>query len=269
MDGLLDTLTPLAALLARTPDPSARCAELAEALRSRSESRTGETIRQCFGADAADAPAALEHADVTAGKRGWEVRLAQAEVLALEIRRARHTAPRLAMTVPDYLRPAWAEHLNEFPAAEWPRETWPAILDITFQAQRELLFAAPFLNGEHARSLAPGVARLTSAGGHVLLVTQSADAGPNREAVRLLVQAGRKPGSVDVWSWPGPGLGIHFKAVAADRQVAYIGSANLTTHAALRHAEAGVILHGPQARQLDQWIRRITEHPVCEKALMT
>jgi len=269
MDGLLDTLTPLAALLARTPDPSARCAELAEALRSGSETCTGEIIRQCFGADAADAPAALEHAGVTAGTRGWQVRLAQAEVLALEIRRARRTAPRLAMTVPDYLRPAWAEHLHEFPAAEWPRETWPAILDITFQAQRELLLAAPFLNGEHARSLAPGVARLTSAGGHVLLVTQGAATGPNREAVRLLVQASCEPGSVDVWSWPRPGLGIHFKAVAADRQVAYIGSANLTTHAALRHAEAGVILHGTQARQLDQWIRRIAEHPTREEALMT
>jgi phosphatidylserine/phosphatidylglycerophosphate/cardiolipin synthase-like enzyme len=261
VDWLLDSLTPLAALLARTADPSAACAALTAALGSGSAAPTEETLRRCFGADARAASDALATAGITLGATAWATRLAQAEILALEMQRSRPLAPRLAMTIPAFLRPAWTEHLRETPAADWPRETWPAILDLTSQAARELLLAAPFLSEEHASALAASVTRLTRAGGHVLLVTQAAGTGRNLPPVRLLRKAAQRPGRIDVWSWAGPGLGIHFKAVIADRQHGYLGSANLTTHAAIRQAEAGVILHGPMARQLDQWIRTIATRP--------
>ena len=128
-----------------------------------------------------------------AGSTDWQVRLAQAEVLALEIQRTRRLAPCLAMTVPDFLRLAWTEHLRGFPAADWPRETWPAILDIASQAASELLLAAPFLNVEQALALAGSIARLTAAGGQVLLVTQGAGSGPNTASVRLLRDAACHP----------------------------------------------------------------------------
>ena len=260
MDGLLASLTPLATLLSWTSDPSAACATLAAVLDPGSDTQAGEAFRRCFGADAPSAPHALAAARITAGGTDWKIRLAQAEILALEIQRSRRLAPCLAMTVPDFLRTAWTEHIRDLPAADWPRETWPAILDLASGAVSELLLAAPFLSTEHARALAGGVARLTRAGGQVLLVTQASGAEPNRSSVRLLRDAAR--GRMDVWSWPGPGLGIHFKAVIADRQQAYIGSANLTTHGTIRQAEAGVILRGPLAHQLDQWIRRIAAHQV-------
>jgi phosphatidylserine/phosphatidylglycerophosphate/cardiolipin synthase-like enzyme len=156
------------------------------------------------------------------------------------------------MTVPDFLRQAWAEYLRELPAADWPRETLPAMLDIASGARQELLLAAPFLDAGHARALAGPVARLTARGGHVLLVTQGAY-GPGREpnaaSVRLLRSEAHDPAQVCVWSWPGPTLGVHFKAVVADRQHGYLGSANLTSYGTLRHAEAGMILHGPLARR--------------------
>jgi len=262
MDGLLASLTPLATLLSRTSDPSAVCATLATALGPGTAAQAGEILQRCFGADAASAPHALDAACIGAGRTDWNIRLAQAEILALEIRRNRQLSPCLAMTVPDFLRPSWTAHLRDIPAADWPRETWPAILDLASQAASELLLAAPFLNTEHARALAASIARLTGAGGQVLLVTQASGTGPNLASVRLLRDAVHPNGRVDVWSWPGPGLGIHFKAVIADRQQAYIGSANLTTHAAIRQAEAGVILRGPLAHQLDQWIRRIAAHQV-------
>jgi phosphatidylserine/phosphatidylglycerophosphate/cardiolipin synthase-like enzyme len=262
VDGLLASLTPLATLLSRTSDPRAVCATLATVLDSGSAAQAGEIFQRCFGADAASALHALDAARITAGHADWKIRLAQAEILGLEIQRNRRLAPCLAMTVPDFLRTAWTEHLRDIPAADWPRETWPAILDLASQAVSELLLAAPFLNTEHARALAASIARLTEAGGQVLLVTQASDAEPNLSSVRLLRDAAHARGRMDVWSWPGPGLGIHFKAVVADRQQAYIGSANLTTYAAIRQAEAGVILRGPLAHQLDQWIRRIAAHQV-------
>ena len=262
MDGLLASLTPLATLLSRTSDPSVTCAALAAVLDPGGAGQAGEIFRQCFGADAASAPHALDAARIAAGRADGKIRLAQAEVLALEIQRNRQLAPCLAMTVPDFLRTAWNEHLRDTPAADWPRETWPAILDLASHASSELLLAAPFLSAEHARALAASVTRLTEAGGQVLLVTQASDTPPNLSSVRLLRDAARANGRIDVWSWPGPGLGVHFKAVIADRQQAYIGSANLTTHAAIRQAEAGVVLHGPLAHQLDRWIRRIAAHQV-------
>jgi phosphatidylserine/phosphatidylglycerophosphate/cardiolipin synthase-like enzyme len=256
VDRLLASLTPLATLLARTTDPRAACSALTAAFDSGDIARAKETLRDRFGADAPAASHALGIAGIVTGNADWSIRLAQAEILALEMQRSRQIAPCLAMTVPAFLRSAWAEHLRETPAAHWPRETWPAILDLASQATGELLLAAPFLSTEHARALAASVARLTEACGHVLLVTQAAGE-QNLAPVRLLCNAARRPGRMDVWSWPGPGLGVHFKAVVADRQHGYLGSANLTTHAAIKQAEAGVILHGPLARQLDHWIRKI------------
>jgi phosphatidylserine/phosphatidylglycerophosphate/cardiolipin synthase-like enzyme len=267
VDGLLASLTPLATLLSRSSDPSAVRATLATVLDPGSPPPAGEIFQRCFGADAASAPHALDAARITTGGTDWKIRLAQAEILALEIQRNRLLAPCLAMTVPDFLRTAWAGHLRAVPAADWPRETWPAILDLASQAASELLLAAPFLSTEHARALAACIAHLTEAGGQVLLVTQASDAEPNLSSVRLLRDAVHAQGRIEIWSWPGPGLGIHFKAVIADRQQAYIGSANLTTHAAIRQAEAGVILRGPLAHQLDQWIRRIAAHQLRQEGL--
>lgn len=265
MVGLLDALTPLASMLARTPAPGAAAASVARVLRSDCAERLDEVLRQHFGADAAWARTALALALQPDGTRADPtLRLAQAEVLALQIQRERSVAPALVMTIPDFLRQAWAEHLREVPATDWPRETLPAILDIATQAQQELLLAAPFLNLEYARTLKPSVARLTAAGGEVLVVTRGSD-GPgmmsNLASLRHLRSGIRHPSRVKVWSWAGPGLGVHFKVIVADRQHGYLGSANFTTHGTLYQAEAGVLLHGPLARQLDHWIRKIAVQP--------
>jgi phosphatidylserine/phosphatidylglycerophosphate/cardiolipin synthase-like enzyme len=266
MDGLLATLTPLASLLSRTGSPSQVCERLATALNSASLAQVEETLRRCFGADAAWARTALHAAGIPeAADMERRLRLAQAEVLALHIQQERQLAPALTMTVPDFLRQAWTDYLRELPPADWPRETLAAMLDIAASASRELLLAAPFLDAEHARALAGPVARLTAQGGHILLVTQQRHGPghtPNAASVRMLCSEARDPGRFDVWSWPGPTLGIHFKALVADRQHGYLGSANLTSYGALLHAEAGVILHGPLARQLDGWIRKVAAQPV-------
>jgi hypothetical protein len=122
MDGLLDTLTPLASLLSRTASPSVACAALATALDSGQPAQLDEALLHCLGADAAAARAALDAARIPqAVGAERRIRLAQAEVLALQIQRDRQVAPALAMTVPDFLRQAWTEYLRELPAADWSR----------------------------------------------------------------------------------------------------------------------------------------------------
>lgn len=124
MDGILGALIPLATLLSRTTDPSAASAALARVISQGTAADPGDTLESCFGDDATSALAALKTAGITGlDKTDSRIRLAQAEVLALEYQRSRRMAPCLAMTVPDFLRLAWAEHLREFPAADWPRET--------------------------------------------------------------------------------------------------------------------------------------------------
>ena len=266
MDGFLDALTPFASLLARTTDPSSAVADLDAALGSGDLGQVDRILQQHFGADRVWAASALNTAAAAAASHTERrIRLAQIEVLALVIQRNRELASSLVMTVPDFLRQAWTEHLREFPAADWPRETWPAMLDIASSAESELLLAAPFFNVEQVHALTAHVARLTSAGGQVLVVTQGtwdSHAGPNAASVNLLNAAARAPGQMKVWSWPGPGLGIHFKALVVDRYHGYLGSANITTHGALHHAEVGVILHGSLAHQLDHWVRKIAAQSV-------
>jgi phosphatidylserine/phosphatidylglycerophosphate/cardiolipin synthase-like enzyme len=224
-------------------------------------------LRGHIGRDADDAAAALQHAGVTAhghllpdGARA----LAQAEALALLLADRRATTTTLVLTVPDFLRSAWQEHLRNTPPTDWPRETSPALIDIAAQAAHTLLLTAPYLNTEQCMTLAPHVTRLTRNGGSVLVITRAADIpGPcgNAEAVNLLQQAAAHADAFAVWSWPGPTIGLHLKALIADKAHGYLGSANLTSHGALFHAEAGVLLHGPLARQLDTWLRRIARQP--------
>jgi phosphatidylserine/phosphatidylglycerophosphate/cardiolipin synthase-like enzyme len=190
--------------------------------------------------------------------------LAQAEALALLFADRRTITTTLVLTVPDFLRSAWQEHLRQTPPTEWPRETSPALIDVAAQATHTLLLSAPYLNIKQCRTLAPHVTRLTRNGGSVLVVTRVAEVpGPygNAEAVRVLQQATAHPGAFAVWSWPDPTIGVHLKALIADKAHGYLGSANLTSHGAFFHAEAGVLLHGPLAHQLDAWLRRIARQP--------
>jgi hypothetical protein len=267
MDGLLDSLEPLAALLSRAVNPSAAAHETREALRRGCESDAIVVLRAHVGRDADHALTALRQAQVTDNGlliSGGDLRLAQAEALALMVADQRSTTTRLVFTVPDFLRTAWQDHLKNSPAAEWPRETSAVLVDIAAKARSTLLLAAPFLNSQQCGVLAPHVARLVGSGhGRVLVMTRAANVtGPQGNAgpIGLLRQAATvHPDALTVWSWDGPGIGLHIKALVADGVCAYLGSANLTSHGALFHAEAGVMLNGPHASQLDAWLRRISK----------
>ncbi|NUK32308.1 hypothetical protein HRW12_00655 [Streptomyces lunaelactis] len=52
------------------------------------------------------------------------------------------------------------------------------------------------------------------------------------------------------WNWPlgkrEPGAALHAKIIVVDRQVALVGSANLTSHAFEKNLECGILLRGPE-----------------------
>ena len=260
MDELLDALSPLASLLARLPRSEADqvIARLRHALPPGSASGAGsahEVLRAAFGADSRRAQAAVAVA-VSGGSVGE--RLAQADVLSRALRQDQTAQARLVLTVPDFLRPVWLRLLEAQTGTLPPRQTLPALLDLAGGARRSLVLASPYLNADQARALSGQVQRLTAGGGEVLVMTRlGSRASDNREALQVLQAAASPPGRLSVWAWQGPTLGVHFKVVVADTQAAYLGSANLTTLGALGHAEAGVLLHGPLAAQLESWLRLV------------
>ncbi|WP_407698288.1 phospholipase D-like domain-containing protein [Streptomyces marianii] len=54
-------------------------------------------------------------------------------------------------------------------------------------------------------------------------------------------------------------VGIHFKVVLADDQLAYIGSANLTPGGTRVHAEAGMLLRGSRVKALSRWLHVVAD----------
>lgn len=293
MDELLDALTPLARLVARLPADFAALAveRLATVLgasgshRSADEGGTGDVspsgahvqalLKELFGADATQARAALSAALSPAASSptrpeapasllraqpedSARLRLAQVDVLARQLRTERADQPRLVLTVPDFLRPVWRDLLAVESGMLAPRQTLPALLDLAADAQNTLLLAAPYVSVEQAGVLAAQVTRLTAAGGRALVITRLGGRdSDNREALKVLQSAARKPGRLDIWAWEGHTLGVHFKVVIADGEAAYLGSANLTTLGVHGHAEAGVLLRGALAAQLESWLRLV------------
>ena len=60
-------------------------------------------------------------------------------------------------------------------------------------------------------------------------------------------------------------LASHAKVLLADGKKAYIGSANLTEHGMARFVEIGVLLYGPQAKQLWRVLQAILESDATER----
>lgn len=265
MERVLAALTPLTALLETTADPFAALERLIDragsggpALIAALAHDTGEREGGGFAADVLGTAGVL-------GPDGAEtpqarLRLAQVQAL-LECRQATTTCE-LVITVPPYLRNAVTRH----PRLRRVRETGAAVRAVAANAHHRLAIAAPYLHAGFVETLVPAASRVVGAGGLVRVVTRAArTAGSGLEAtnaaavatLRARVPAG--PGRLEVRSWEEEGLGVHLKAVVADSIIAYVGSANPTWGGTEAHAEAGLLLSGPKAADLDAWIDAIAE----------
>ncbi|MET8680038.1 phospholipase D family protein [Streptomyces sp. NPDC004647] len=250
-------LNPLVDALQRAQNPSGACHDLSA--RATDGGDLIAALAACAPPAAEFANEVLEHAGVvdSGGKPTPDavVRLAQTQVLLAE--RAAATTAALAVTVPAYLR-------ADIPVGRFT-ETAPVLRAIAQSAQHRLFIAAPYLHPGFIETLAPAIEALARRGGTTVVITRalSTIAGPaaaNTAAIALLrdrlADAG---GTLSVCSWEEEGLGMHFKCVAADRTSAYIGSANLTWGGTDAHAEAGVILHGPEVARLVEWLEAVAE----------
>lgn len=262
MAGILETIRPLVTLLAQAPDPVGLARALQESAMDGADGTTLTTQLATQVTDTTLAEAALRFASVLDSTghvtREAATRLGQAAILT---EAEAEGGWQLVITVPGFLRTALDAFVAEHGASARPRETTATLREVAKAARRRLVIAAPYLHTAFVSLLAADVERILVARGDVLVITRAlALTAPERstanaQAVALLRQAADRAGrTLTVRSWEESGLGIHFKVLLADDDLAYLGSANPTPGGTLAHAEAGVLLRGRGVAILGQWL---------------
>jgi phosphatidylserine/phosphatidylglycerophosphate/cardiolipin synthase-like enzyme len=139
------------------------------------------------------------------------------------------------------------------------RTTLGALIQMIASCAEELVIGAPYIRGEILTEHGILEDALSDAVNHrhvhlSIVTTGESLAGFNRvswiSAQRTHIRFYRPKGNVEAQS----ALGSHAKFCIADRQMAYIGSANLTWAGLHEHFEMGVLLHDSLAHQVaDLW----------------
>jgi hypothetical protein len=276
MAAVLDAVTPLVRLLSQATDPQRAAAAALGAAQNGNRDQVVAVLREHVTDTRLVTPALTfagvltESGDLTAEA---PVRLGQAAVLLEAAEVVWAPGWDLVLTVPGFLRDAFADLTAAAGGARPVRETGQAMLEIANAARSRLIVASPFLHMGFVQYLAGPVERVLSGGGEVLVLTRALSltspeqSSANLEAVTVLRNAGVRAGrAVTVRSWEESGLGLHFKVVTADEDLAYLGSANLTlAGAAGGHAEAGVLLRGRGVTVLTGWLRVVAEELTCRR----
>lgn len=172
----------------------------------------------------------------------------------------------LVLTVPAFLTESLNEMSRDNGGPGLPLDTGRTIRHVAESAQSHLVIAAPYLHPSFAATVAPALSTLTEAGGTGTVITRalgrSAPARSNANVAAVAVLRGAASaagGRLKVCSWDESGLGIHFKVVLADDQLAYIGSANLTPGGTRAHAEVGMLLRGSRVKALSRWLHVVAD----------
>ncbi|MFC4118507.1 phospholipase D-like domain-containing protein [Nonomuraea zeae] len=267
MARVLEPLRPLVALYLQAQEPDDIAAA---ATNFAAAAGTGCEIVELIGSAVTDRRLvlpALIHAGVL--DRGGQVTrtapllLAQAHAMtAMAVKESWD----LVLTVPTFFKATLGEMTRDHGGPGIPLDTGPTIRDVAGQARRRLVIAAPYLHASFIEVLAPHVKVLLKSGGSALVVTRGLSftspyrSDYNVEAVAVLREAaGPAIERLFVRSWDENGLGIHFKVVMADSNIAYIGSANLTPGGTSAHAEVGVLLRGTKVSDLARWLEAVAQ----------
>jgi hypothetical protein len=262
---LLDTVTPLADLLVRTPDPDATVASLRAACADGPAAvvRVVREATEAAGVDPRLMTLAVAYAGITTtdGRVPTAVELAAVGgALEILVESWRDGDVSLVFTVPAFLTTAFDTFSSSTPGVRAER-TATVVTAVAAGARSSLTIVAPYLATVAVDALVPHVVRVLDAGGVVTVVTRAlSPRSPDPAKANIAVVGGLRdaasgrPGRLRVSSWEEHGLGVHLKAVVADDTDAYLGSANLTGPGQLGHAEAGVRLPTRLARPLGRWL---------------
>jgi hypothetical protein len=143
-------------------------------------------------------------------------------------------------------------------APEPVRETAGVIFSLVEQAKQELWVVTPFLDPLSVNFLRAPIANALSRGVVVHILT----AESNESFVEELIGPMDAPPAKMYVTYASDDLsqlGSHAKAVVADRERAYLGSANLTSYGLTRHFELGALLQGPSVEAIVRLFAEIAD----------
>lgn len=141
------------------------------------------------------------------------------------------------------------------------RSVEQAMLSLIPNASREILVTAYSLTGGSSR-VTDALGRAAAAGVRCVIVVNRLDDQSPAARATLRQLAERHRSSVRVYDFSSEGgEGLHAKAVVIDREVAVIGSANLTFHGLSASHELGVVLRGAVAELVGEAVDRLLASP--------
>lgn len=149
------------------------------------------------------------------------------------------------------------------------RTTMGVLMQLVVQARERILIAAPFIQsnvGKSAEVLRTALAQAASGG----VTLQIISVGTGLQGTEQLLASMKPKPNCRVFRphrelIEGNRLGLHAKFCVVDGARAYVGSANLTGPGLAQHLEMGVLVHGPAAKQIEDFWRYCMEIHVLEE----
>lgn len=148
------------------------------------------------------------------------------------------------------------------------RQITTRLLTLCRSASDELLLTSPFLEFEGINWLLPGLEAALERGVDLTLVSRQLEPGePNYTAIQRLFEiAESHAGRLSVYDYYEPQLDseypkytLHSKILIADRDSAYVGSANFTKYGFSRNLEIGVVVQAPGVESLHSAVAHLVD----------
>jgi len=128
-------------------------------------------------------------------------------------------------------------------------------------AQADLIVVTPFFTRFGVDTFVDHLAQATSRGTHVTVLTRDvADNGDNFEHVHRIYETVADTGNIgnlSMFEYDSEHGNLHAKALIADGEKAYVGSANFTNYSLKNAIEIGLIVRGPVVEELTEFIAAV------------
>lgn len=144
--------------------------------------------------------------------------------------------------------------------------------ELVMGADDSLVMVTPFFTEFGIEKFVTRLVQRAADGVTVDLITRDTDEGDTAEAVRQLERDAMDIGggtreNISVYDYGTATERLHAKALVADGERAYIGSANLTSYSLQEAIEIGVIVDGPVVRDVTVFLTEVRELDATEVVL--
>jgi len=148
-------------------------------------------------------------------------------------------------------------------------ELMPRFQQLIDNSEKEILVVTPFLTRFGVDHLVSRLARATDRNVRVKILTRDTDDpdgnGEHIESLQNTIENEGVPNLLDVYDYGGGAGRLHAKAVVADGEQAFIGSANMTNYSLREAIEAGVIVRGNIVSDIRSFFEIVQQDNNCRK----